>query len=148
MIRLFRELRRIPGAKASRLAGAHQSSVSAAFLDGIIVAGVLIHRGQVGDSPARVVGQAAGQQGDGQRQVTAGHLDWLTVIQLPASAPDLNPVEGVWSSMKSSLGNLAACTLDRLTATIRNRLRRIQRQPALISAFIGQTGLTLESQPP
>jgi putative transposase len=24
---------------------------------------------------------------------TAGHPDWLTVIQLPAYAPDLNPVE-------------------------------------------------------
>jgi hypothetical protein len=50
--------------------------------------------------------------------------------------------------MKSGLGNLAACTLDQLTATIRNRLHRIQRQPALINAFIGQTGLTLESEPP
>jgi hypothetical protein len=24
---------------------------------------------------------------------TAGHPDWLTVIQLPAYAPELNPVE-------------------------------------------------------
>lgn len=23
--------------------------------------------------------------------------DWLTVYQLPACAPDLNPVEGIWS---------------------------------------------------
>jgi hypothetical protein len=29
--------------------------------------------------------------------------------------------------MKSGLGNLTACTLDQLTATIRNRLGRIQR---------------------
>lgn len=28
------------------------------------------------------------------------------------------------------------------------RLTRIQRQPALIAGFLGQTGLTLESQPP
>ena len=27
------------------------------------------------------------------RAFTAGHPDWLTVIQLPAYAPDLNPVE-------------------------------------------------------
>jgi putative transposase len=26
---------------------------------------------------------------------TAGHRDWLTVIRLPARAPDLSPVEGV-----------------------------------------------------
>ena len=82
------------------------------------------------------------------REFTGRHPDWLTVIQLPAYAPDLNPVEGAWSSMKSSLGNLTACTLDQLTATIRNRLCRIQRQPALNNALLGQTGLTLESQPP
>jgi putative transposase len=82
------------------------------------------------------------------RTFTGGHPDWLTVIQLPSYAPDLNPVEGAWSSMKSGLGNLAACTLDQLTATIRRRLRRIQRRPALINALLGQTGLTLESEPP
>ena len=57
------------------------------------------------------------------------------------------PTEGAWSSMKSSLGSHAACTLDQLTATILNRLGRIHRQSALITAFLGQTGLTLESQP-
>ena len=74
--------------------------------------------------------------------------DWLTVERLPAYAPDLNPVEGAWSSMKAGLGNLSATTLDQLTATIRRRLARIQRQPALIAGFLGQTGLTLEPQPP
>jgi hypothetical protein len=81
------------------------------------------------------------------RAFTSRHPDWLTVVQLPAYAPGLNPVEGAWSSMKSSLGNLAACTLDQLAATIRNRLGRIQRQPGLITGFLGQTGLTLESEP-
>ncbi len=42
----------------------------------------------------------------------------------------------------------SAGTLDQLAATIRNRLCRIQRQPALIKALLGQTGRTLESQPP
>ena len=41
---------------------------------------------------------------------TGAHPDWLTVIQLPGYAPDLNPVEGAWSNMKNGLGNLAACT--------------------------------------
>jgi transposase len=82
------------------------------------------------------------------RTFTGGHPDWLTVVQLPAYAPDLNPAEGAWSSMKSSLGNLATCTIDQLAAIIGNRLGRIQRQPALITALLGQTGLTLESQPP
>ena len=32
---------------------------------------------------------------------------WLTVFQLPAYAPELNPVEPVWSNLKRSLANLA-----------------------------------------
>jgi transposase len=43
-----------------------------------------------------------------------GHPDWLAVIQLPAYAPDLNPVEGAWSVMKNGLGNLTAGTTDQL----------------------------------
>ncbi len=50
--------------------------------------------------------------------------------------------------MKNGLGNLAACTLDQLAATIRSRIRRIQRHPDLITGFLGQTGLTLEPEPP
>lgn len=41
-----------------------------------------------------------------------------------------------------------ATTLDQLTAVVRSRLTRIQRQPALIAGFLGQAGLTLESTPP
>jgi len=82
------------------------------------------------------------------RAFTDAHPDWLTVIHLPGYAPDLNAVEGAWASMKSGLGNHAATTLDQLEALVRSRLRTIQRQPGLISAFLGQTGLTLESKPP
>jgi len=63
------------------------------------------------------------------RAFTAGHPDWLTVIQLPAYAPDLNPVEGAWSVMKNSLGNLAPGTTDQLAAAMRRQLDRIQRRP-------------------
>jgi transposase len=41
------------------------------------------------------------------RTLTTGHPDWLTVIQLPAYAPDLNQVEGAWPAMKNNQGNLA-----------------------------------------
>jgi hypothetical protein len=36
------------------------------------------------------------------RAFADGHPNWLTVIQLPGYAPDLNPVKGAWSSMKSA----------------------------------------------
>ena len=81
-------------------------------------------------------------------EFTGAHPDWLTVIQLPSYAPDLNPCEGVWANMKNGLGNLAACTADQLAAIVRNRLKRIQYRPALINGFLAQTGLSLEPEPP
>ena len=77
------------------------------------------------------------------RGFTESHRDWLTVVQLPSYAPDLNPAEGVWANMKNGLGNLAAGNLDQLAAIVRNRLKRIQYRPALIDGFLAQTGLTL-----
>jgi hypothetical protein len=38
--------------------------------------------------------------------------------------------------------------VDQLAVIIKNRLKRIQYQPALIEAFLAQTGLTLGPQPP
>ncbi len=78
------------------------------------------------------------------RQFTSARPDWLTVIQMPACAPELNATEGLWANLKNGLGNLAAGTIDELAGTIRRRLRRIQHNPGLISGFLGQTGLTLE----
>ena len=82
------------------------------------------------------------------RTFTGAHPDWLTVIQLPSYAPDLNPAEGVWANMKNGLGNLAAPNVSDLAAIVKNRLKRIQYRPELISGFLAQTGLTLEPEPP
>lgn len=82
------------------------------------------------------------------RHLIAARHRWLTVVQLPAYAPDLNPVESLWSTVKSGLGNLAVDSVDHLTAIIRNRIKRIQYRPDLIPGFLAQTGLTLEPEPP
>jgi hypothetical protein len=58
------------------------------------------------------------------------------------------PTEGVWANLKNGLGNLAALDVDQLAAAVRNRLKRIQYRPALISGFLAQTGLSLEPEPP
>jgi hypothetical protein len=42
------------------------------------------------------------------RAFTDARSDWLTVVHLPAYAPDVNAVEGAWASMKSSLSTHAA----------------------------------------
>jgi hypothetical protein len=42
---------------------------------------------------------------------------WLVVERLPAYAPDLNPVEGLWSSLKAvELVNLTSSTLGEVIA--------------------------------
>ncbi|MFF0835483.1 MULTISPECIES: transposase [unclassified Streptomyces] len=55
---------------------------------------------------------------------------WLTVYQLPTYALELNPVEGVWSHLNRSLAKLTKHSLDRLTASVKTRLKRIQYRPA------------------
>jgi putative transposase len=82
------------------------------------------------------------------RTFADAHRDWLTVVRLPAYAPDLNAAEGVWANMKNGLGNHGARNVDQLAAIVRNRLKRIQYRPGLIEGFLGQTGLTLEPEPP
>ncbi len=42
---------------------------------------------------------------------------WLTVFQLPAYAPELDPVEPVWSHLKRSLANLVKHDIGQLTAS-------------------------------
>jgi transposase len=76
------------------------------------------------------------------RQLIAAR-SWLTVYQLPAYAPELNPVEGVWSSLKRSLANLTKQGIGQLTALIKTRLKRMQYRPGLIDGFLARTGLDL-----
>jgi transposase len=71
---------------------------------------------------------------------------WLVVYQLPAYAPEFNPVEGVWSHLKKSLANLAVRTAGQLGAIVKTRLKRMQYRPQLIAGFVAKTGLDL--QPP
>jgi transposase len=73
------------------------------------------------------------------------HRQWLTVVRLPAYAPELNPVEGVWSHMKRGLSNLTACGLDQLAARVKTRLKQVQYRPELIDGFLAQTGLAFQA---
>jgi len=82
------------------------------------------------------------------RRFCEAHSDWLTVVQLPAYAPELNATEGVWAHVKRDLGNLLAGTVDELAASAKRLLKRIQYRPELIDGFRAQTGLALKPQPP
>ena len=68
---------------------------------------------------------------------------WLTVYRLPPYAPELNPVEAVWSHLKRSLANLAKRNISQLTALVRTRLKRMQYRPSLLDGFLTSAGLDL-----
>ena len=76
------------------------------------------------------------------RQLIAAR-SWLTVYQLPAYAPELNPVEAVWSNLKRSLANLTKQRIDQLVLVVKTRLKRMQYRPGLIAGFVAKTGLDL-----
>jgi len=70
---------------------------------------------------------------------------WLRVFRLPSYAPDLNPLEEIWSVLKRGvLANLAAASFSHLVQVIRHGLKKIQYQPRLIEGCLAGTGLTLD----
>lgn len=69
---------------------------------------------------------------------------WLTVFQLPAYAPELNPAEGVWSALKRGLASLAPRDVDELAAMVATKLKRMQYRHGLLDGFIAQTGFILK----
>ena len=74
-----------------------------------------------------------------------GAQAWLRVFRLPAYAPDLSPVEGIWSVLKGGvLANLAVVGFGHLVQVIRHGLRKIQYHPGLIEGCLAGTGLALD----
>ncbi len=74
----------------------------------------------------------------------AATRDWLTIYYLPPYAPDLNPVEGIWSLLRRGwLSNVAFSTPEHLVQTIRRGLRHIQYRSHLIDGCLTETGLTI-----
>lgn len=77
------------------------------------------------------------------REYAADH-DWLTIVQLPSYAPDLNPVEGIWSLLRrDTTANVVFHDRDHLVRAVRRGLRRIQRRTDLIEGCLAETGLSL-----
>lgn len=69
---------------------------------------------------------------------------WLVVEPLPGYAPDLNPVEGLWSSLKGvALANLAGATLNDVIAAAEGGIQRIRNTHHLAYSFLRHCGLSL-----
>ena len=68
--------------------------------------------------------------------------NWLTVHRFPAYAPELNPQEYQWSSLKrKDLGNYCPETMDDLERRARNGIRRMRKDGALLKGFLKKSGL-------
>lgn len=89
-------------------------------------------------------------RGHPRRLVTGGcgcadQANWLHVERLPAYAPELNPVEYLWSYWKQhELAN--SCPKDiwelgHAASQALKRIRRRKRRPKLIAAFFAQAEL-------
>lgn len=68
-----------------------------------------------------------------------GHI---AVARLPPYAPELNPVEAIWAYLKKhEIANLCLNTIGEVGQFARNRLKSMQRRPALVASFRKQAEL-------
>ena len=73
--------------------------------------------------------------------LAAGAAKRIHLEQLPGYAPDLNPMEWVWSYLKvAELANTPCDHLVEVERLIRKAKRRMQRRPELIQSFIRDAG--------
>jgi transposase len=70
--------------------------------------------------------------------------DWLQVDDLPAYAPELNPVEELWANLKGGeLANRCCQTAEEVITTAQGGMIRVRRDRQLPLSFLRHTGLTL-----
>ena len=70
------------------------------------------------------------------------HRSWLTAERLPAYAPELNPVEGLWSWMKQTrVANFCPMGLDPIRRRVRMGRNQLARRQDLIESFLHKARL-------
>lgn len=76
------------------------------------------------------------------RRFERANRSWLTLFRFPAYAPELNPVEGVWSASKSKdFANFCPKDVRELEERIKKSRARMQRNPDLLSGCLRGSGL-------
>lgn len=69
---------------------------------------------------------------------------WLEVRRLPAYAPELNPVEGMWANLKArELANRCEVQIQRLAWVAEAGADRLRSDRDLLLGFLRHTGLQL-----
>jgi len=70
---------------------------------------------------------------------------WLSLVRLPAYAPDMNPVESVWGNIQGKeLANLCTEDLGGKVTGVRDGFIRIQSQKRLLHSFLKHAGLSFD----
>jgi transposase len=78
------------------------------------------------------------------RGYLARQRPWLQVERLPAYAPDLNPVEQLWGTIKGrDLANLCPTEILALRRPLRSGFARVRQHPDLAFSFLQHAGLTV-----
>jgi transposase len=78
------------------------------------------------------------------RAFLASQRDWLTAERLPAYAPELNPVEGLWANLKGvELANLCRDTIGEVLDAARQGIGRVRQEPTLLFSFLRHCELEL-----
>jgi transposase len=67
---------------------------------------------------------------------------WLMVERMPTYAPELNPPEYAWSSLKAKdMANACSASLSELDRRIQRGIRRLKRSPTIIQGCLKASGL-------
>lgn len=85
-------------------------------------------------------------KGEAMRRLRA-RCSRLQIKWLPPYAPDLNPVEQLWSQLKyGRMANYAATDVAELHNTVRRHLNGFKRSPKRIRSFLQGSRLTLADE--
>lgn len=72
----------------------------------------------------------------------ATQRSWLSVERMPTYAPELNPPEYLWSSMKAKdVANTCSASLHDLDRRIRRGLSRVKRSQTILRGCLKASGL-------
>jgi transposase len=73
--------------------------------------------------------------------LASGHGARILLARLPGYAPELNPAEGVWHTLKDKeLANVACLDLPQLRQELEQAIRRLRRRPEVIRGYFREAG--------
>lgn len=69
---------------------------------------------------------------------------WLSVVRLPACAPEMNPVESLWAIiLGQELANRSIKDLGEMVEGVRSGFQRVHSEEWLLHSFLNHAGLMI-----